>query len=276
VSVRSEQSVRLIVRRRTGPPLRFVPPRWDGKEASDPFGAALELHADRRMLIVATAAATLLYGGGTLFAISARVAPIAPAMRELPVVQALPPPAPPTAPPPLEEPHPVQPRRLRHAAAPPPPAQASQVLTRASDGPVDLSGFSIATGHAATYGGGYTSGNGTNRGAVASNAARTLPHPARTSGPSQERAAQPARRDWSCGWPEDAQETDLRETRVIVKVDVSADGDPTAVQVQGGALAGFEEAARRCALSEQYRPALDVVGKRVPGETPLLLVHFVR
>jgi protein TonB len=269
-------SARLILRRRTGPPLRFVPPRWDAKEASDPFGAALELHADRRMLIVATAAATLLYGGGTIFAISARVGAIAPTTQtELPVVQALPPAPPPTPPPPLEEPHPVQPRRLRRAAAPPPPAEASQVLTRAPDAPIDLSSFTIATGHAATYGGGYTSGNGTNHGPVSSpNVART-PHPAR-AGAGQARAAQPARRDWSCGWPEDAQETDLRETRVIVKVDVSADGDPTAVEVQGGALSGFGDAARRCALSEQYRPALDATGRRVPGQTPLLMVHFVR
>ncbi len=170
----------------------------------------------------------------------------------------------------------MQPRRLRHAAPPPPPAEASQVVTRPADGPVDLSGFSIATGHAAMYGGGYTSGNGTNRNAVTSNAARTVPHPARASGPSQAREAQPARRDWSCGWPEDAQESDLREARVTVKVDVSADGDPTGVQVQGSALGGFGEAARHCALSEQYRPALDAAGHRVAGETPLLLVHFLR
>jgi protein TonB len=267
-------SARPILRRRTGPPLRFVPPRWDASEAHDPFGAALELHADRRTLLAATLAAAVLYGGVTVFAIFARVQIATPAARvELPVVEALPPP-PPNLPPPLEAPRPVQPRRARHAA-PPPPAEAAQVLTRAAEGPVDLSSFSIATGHAQTYAGGLTSANGTSH--VASpNAARTVPRAARPGAPSQARAAEPARKDWSCGWPAEAEETDLRETRVIVKVDVSADGDATAAQVQGSALGGFGEAARRCALSEQYRPALDAAGHRVAGETPLLMVHFVR
>ena len=148
------------------------------------------------------------------------------------------------------------------------------MVTRAADAPVDLSSFSIATGHAQTYAGGLTSANGTSH-LASPNAARTLPRAARTA-PSQARAAQPARKDWSCGWPAEAEETDLRETRVIVKVDVSADGDATAAQVQGSALSGFAEAARRCALSEQYRPALDATGRRIAGETPLLMVHFVR
>ncbi len=267
-------NTRPILRRRTGPALRFVLPRWDASEARDPFGAALELHADRRTLLVATIASALVYGGVTVFAISARLPTAAPqAHVEIPVVEALPPP-PPNVPPPPEEPPPPQPRRPRRAAAPPPPAEASQVLTRAADGPVDLSSFSIATGHAQTYGGGLTSSNGTSHVAVPA-AART-PRVVRNTGPSQARAAQPARKDWSCGWPAEAQDTDLRETRVIVKVDVSPDGDPTAAQVQGSALAGFGEAARRCALSEQYRPALDATGRRIAGETPLLMVHFVR
>jgi len=269
-------SSRPIVRRRTGPALRFVPPRWEALEASDPFGAALELHEDRRTLAVAAFAALILYGGAVIFTISAHVALQAspPVRTELPVVQALPPPPAPAQP--REEP-PVQPRRVRHAAAPPPPAEASQVITRAADEPVDLSSFSIATGHAQTYAGGYTAANGTSHTAVSSpNAGRTLPHANRSPGPSLARTAQPARRDWSCGWPDDAQQTDLRETRVTVEVEVSADGDPTAAQVQGGAVAGFAEAARRCALSEQYRPALDASGRRIAGPTPLLLVHFVR
>jgi protein TonB len=265
---------RPILRRRTGPRLRFVPPRWTGTEARDPFGAALELHADRRTQLAAAVAAALVYGGATIFAISAKVPQPPPTRIEIPVVEALPPPPAAPSPPPEEAP-PVQPRRVRRATPPPAPAQASQVVTQAADAPVDLSSFSIATGHAESYAGGYTAGIGTSHSAVSSpNAARSAPRPARAA--SLARTAQPARKDWSCGWPDAAQETDLRETRVAVRVDVSADGDPISAAVQGVPLAGFGEAARHCALSEQYRPALDAAGHRVMGQTPLLLVHFVR
>jgi protein TonB len=229
-------------------------------------------------MAIAALGALLLYGGAVYLTMAAHVAleVTPPVHTELPVVQALPPPPPPPAPQPKEEAAPVQPRRVRRVA-PPPPAEASQVITRSSDEPVDLSSFSIATGHAAVFAGGYTAANGTSHSAVsAPNAGRALPRASRSGSPSLAREAQPARRDWSCAWPDDAQQTDLRETRVTVKVAVSADGDPSAVEVQGGALAGFAEAARRCALSEQYRPALDAGGRRIAGDTPLLSVHFVR
>jgi len=262
------------LRRRTGPPLRFVPPRLEPTEARDPFGAALELRTDRSTRLAAAVATAFFYGGVTLFSLSARLPPPAPRHVELPVIEALPPaPSPPPLPPP-ETPRPPEPRRARRAP-PPSPAQASQVLTRAADQPVDLSNFTIATGHAETYAGGYTAGNGTNRTAVAAPvAARSAPRPGRIS--SLARQAQPTRKDWTCGWPDSAQETDLRETRVAIRVSVSPDGDATGAAVQGSALAGFAEAARRCALSEQYRPALDATGHRVAGETPLLVVHFIR
>jgi protein TonB len=152
------------------------------------------------------------------------------------------------------------------------------VLTRAEDvaAPADFTDFSIATGHAESFAGGYTSGNGTSHTAVTSpvTAARK---PAPNPRPSSlARLAEPLRKDWSCGWPEEAIDSDLRETRVAVRVAVGRDGDAQGVQVQGAAMSGFLEAARRCALDEQYRPALDVEGHRVEGETGLLIVHFVR
>lgn len=95
-------------------------------------------------------------------------------------------------------------------------------------------------------------------------------------GPSLARRAEPARRDWRCSWPPEADSSDLRETRVAVTVKVSEDGDPLAAAVQGEALPGFGEAARLCAMAESFKPALDAAGKRIESETGLLVVHFVR
>jgi protein TonB len=266
------------LRRHFGPPLRFNVTRWVTGEAQDPFGAVFRFHADRRTLVTASGLAFLIYGGliaaALLSPASTNVGP-AP-KREIPVIVAAPPPPPPVPPAPAvarEVPPPnAAPRPHRSVA----PAEASKVITRAEspDAPADFSSFAIATGQGNVYAGGFTSSKGTSKSAVL---AQPTPHnQGRTSAPSQARHPEPVRRDWTCGWPEEANATDLRETRVAVKVQVSPDGDPLSADVEGASLPGFAEAARQCALGESFRPALDPLGKRIAGETGLLIVHFVR
>ena len=263
-------------RRHLGPPLRFAVARWVAAEAQDPFASVFRFHRDRQTLIWAAGLSLLVYGGVVSFAILSPSAPPAPVKREVPVIVAAPPPPPPAQPVPQEAPPPPPRAVMRAKRAVSPPAQAAQVITRADspDTPADFSNFAIATGHGDVYAGGYTSSKGTNKTAVL---AQPTPHAqGRAAAPSQAHQAEPLRRDWSCAWPDEAEGTDLRETRVAVKVQVSQDGDPLSADVQGQTMPGFAEAARRCALAESFKPALDPLGRHVAGEHGLLVVHFVR
>lgn len=271
---------RKVQRKRVGPPLRFPLPRWQGTEVADPFGQVFRFHADRGTLLRASLLAFVIYGGAVAAAVfsprAQRVGP--PPKQEIPVVTMAPPPPPPPAEQPIDEPPPPpRPTRVRRAAAPAPPAQASQVLTRQdSSAPADFGDFAIATGHGDVYAGGYTASNGTSRGAVTAPPGPPQRTAGRSAAPSQARGAAPIRRDWTCAWPEAAIDSDLRETRVAVRVAISVDGEATDATIEGQALPGFAEAARRCALAESYRPALNERGERVASQTGLLVVHFLR
>lgn len=268
-------------RRRLGPPLRFPAPRWQGLEGEDPFRGVFNLHGNRRAVWAASLLAALLYGGSIVFALvspqaTSRGDAQAVVVTAIPVITTAPvPPPKPLLQPAVDEPAPP-PRARVHRAAPA-AAQASQVLTQRPDSaPADFSAFVIATGHGDTYAGGYTAGKGTSREAISAPSATAAGRAPPRAAPSQARAAEPIRRDWTCAWPDEAQESDLHETRVAVRVQVSPDGEASAAEVEGQTLPGFAEAARRCALGEQYRPALDAAGRRVAGQTTLLVVHFVR
>jgi protein TonB len=156
-------------------------------------------------------------------------------------------------------------------------AQAGKVITRAAEpsGPLDLSGFDLVTGKSETFAGGFTASAGTSAKAVLDPRAAA---DGKGEGPpvSLARPAQPGRHDWACSWPEDAQAGDQRDARVSIRVNVSPDGSPEGVDIVNSPAAAFAEAARRCALSEQYKPALDSSGHRTRGVTSLFLVHFLR
>jgi hypothetical protein len=83
----------------------------------------------------------------------------------------------------------------------------------------------------------------------------------------------PARKAWGCPWPHSSS---LRRVRVLLSVQVGADGVATAVDVLGADDPTFVEAARLCAMEELYLPALDDHGVARPGTTPPFSILFKR
>ncbi len=168
---------------------------------------------------------------------------------------------------PPAEPEPPPPPRRQKAA---PSAEAGKVVAAAVDPnqPVDMTSFTMPVGKSDAYAGGFTAPTGTSTVAVAE-----APR-ARPSG--KARAAGPARRDWSCPWPEEEQSGELHDASVHIRIHVSADGHARAVDVLDTPKESFAAAARTCALSEPFRPELDDAGHPVAGLTPPISVHFVR
>jgi protein TonB len=201
----------------------------------------------------------------------------APARREIPIVMAAPPPVPPA---PAVPPPPKRAQARRAPATPrPAAAQAAKVVTVAHDPnkPLDFTGFDMVTGDSTAYAGGFTASKGKSKTAVAEPTAKAEGVAKKVvRGPSQAKPPGPSREDWACAWPEEAQESDLRDARVSVKVGVDRDGAPESVQIIASPAASFAEAARQCAMGEQYRAALDDDGHHIAGTTPLFVVHFVR
>jgi len=174
-------------------------------------------------------------------------------------------PPPEESPPPEPEP-PPPPRRPKAAAS----AEAGKVVAAAVDPsqPVDMTSFSMPVGKSDAYAGGFTAPTGTSTVAVA--------EPPRVRSAGKARAAGPARRDWSCPWPEEEQSGELHDASVHIRIHVGADGHARAVDVLDTPKESFAAAARACALSEPFRPELDEGGHPVAGLTPPISVHFVR
>jgi protein TonB len=187
---------------------------------------------------------------------------------------------PPSPPPPAEVLPPPRPQVVRRAP-PPAAAQAGRVVTTPVDPnkPLDLTQFDMPVGKSEAYAGGFTAPSGTSKVAVndpRANARGVVGGTGTTPGGSLARAAAPARRDWSCPWPEEEQSSDLRETRVSVRVEVDRDGRAQSVDVLSSPTPAFATAARTCARSERFATAHDDAGRNVPGTIPSLSIHFVR
>jgi len=176
---------------------------------------------------------------------------------------------PPEPAPPPPEPEPPPPRRPRPTST---AAQAGKVVTAVPDAnqPVDLTSFSMPVGTSDSYAGGFTAPGG------ASAVAVTERPPVRPPRGGKARPAGPARRDWSCPWPDEETSGDLHDVSVRIRVQVGVDGRARSVDVLDGARASFADAARACALAEPFRPELDDAGRAVVGATPQFAVHFVR
>jgi hypothetical protein len=252
-------------------------PRGVIETGTGPFEGVLRLDRTGTWRPVAAVALAVGIHAG-LYAFALRIPPPRPvAPRQIPIVMAAPPPPKPPAEPP-KPPEPRPPPEARHVRnKPPPPAQAAKVVRRAPEPsqPLDFTGFDMVTGDGTTYAGGYTSAKGTNKAPVAD--ANPKPHaPPAPPHVSEARLPGPAREDWSCAWPDDAAESELRDARVSVRVDVDRDGAPKSAHVVASPAPSFAQAAEVCAMSEQYRAGLDDYGHRTPGTTPIFVVHFIR
>ena len=173
-------------------------------------------------------------------------------------------------PPPLEEPPPEPPPPPRPRSRAPAPAAAGKVVAALPDAnqPVDMTSFTMPVGTSDAYAGGFTAPAGVSAAAV--------PQAPRVRPSDKARAASPARRDWSCPWPEEEQSSDLHDAAVRIRIHVGVDGRASGVDVLESPKDSFATAARGCALSEPFRPELDDAGHPVAGLTPPILVHFVR
>ena len=175
--------------------------------------------------------------------------------------------------------------------APPPPAQAAKVLTQKDDPDKieDLTGNTIVSGEGTAAFGqqsaagkgdkpvlnpaasltGVPGGTGTSKGPP--------PPPPQPTGPDLSRVARPASGgNWSCPFPPEADADQIDDARAMVIATVRADGTPLSVTIVSDPGHGFGRAARTCALTQKYLPALDRTGQSIPGTTPPIGVTFRR
>jgi len=171
------------------------------------------------------------------------------------------------APPSAPEPPPEQP-----PSEPPPAAQAAQVVAAAASAQAAPS-FTVASGSGSSYAGGTTSAQGS---------AKQANHTGQVgvgtgTGLSRAQAAQLKTRSPPCGWPDEAEESDLEEAFVTMRVSLHADGSVADVQVLTDPGYGFAKRSEWCARSRmKFEPARDASGAAVAGSTPPLRVRFVR
>ncbi len=257
---------------------------------SDPFWRLSKL--DKRMERVALIAAVIALGAHTavagamvlassgMFSWASRVRTQLHDKRVVEIeieMQREEPPPPQPSQPALPEPasaRPVAP--ARRAAVPAAAAQTAAVLTRQVDPnePVDLTN-TFVTGGASSYAGGVSERGGTSAIAVRDANARAF-----GVGVGPVDRSRPARladsTEWQCPWPAEAEAEQIDDASILVRVRVSATGEPTTVEVVNDPGHGFAREARRCAMRKRYLPALDSAGNPVVGGTNSLNIHFAR
>lgn len=174
------------------------------------------------------------------------------------------------------------------ASTPPAPAQAGQTLTAPDNGPSDgVADFTMLQGAGSGYAGGTTASDGTSQKAVRGpaspegrpDAPRAAPvAPPKPSAPARNlsRPALPASGDWNCShlFPSDPEAGN--HAIVVIVVTVRPDGTPRSIGVMQDPGHGFGAAARSCALSQRYAPALDRDGQPTTASTPPITVRFTR
>ncbi len=196
------------------------------------------------------------------------------------------PPQEPPEPPPERVPGPNPPARsaapARPARAePPPPARAGRILAHEPDplAPVDMTASTFVVGEAAAYAGGVTTARGTNETAVRSH--DVAPPPA---APSPLSAGEPDRSApvglptgrWSCPWPTEADDADINEQTVVIRVDVRPDGTVASATLVDDPGHGFGTAALACARRARFTPARDERGQPIASRSPPVRVRFHR
>ena len=148
----------------------------------------------------------------------------------------------------------------------------------------DVADFTLAQGNADAYAGGTTAATGveTTPGREPSAAAPAVPTSTQAPPPKGapavdlSRAASAGNAEWSCShlFPSDADAPDTAAVRV--SVDVRPDGTPVQVNIVSDPGHGFGAAARRCAMSQRFQPALGLDGRAIAGRTPPFIVRFRR
>jgi periplasmic protein TonB len=158
-------------------------------------------------------------------------------------------------------------------------AQAATVVAQGpeSDAPVDLTAGAIVTGAATAYAGGLTTSNGTSTSAVGQSPAAASSQQA-TSPVALDRSSPVslATESWSCPWPREADAEQIDEQTVVLRVVVTADGDPENATVLSDPGHGFGPAALDCAMRTRFTPARDPKGNSMRASSPPIRVRFTR
>lgn len=145
--------------------------------------------------------------------------------------------------------------------------------------PVDLGDQGFVTGTGRTYAGGYTAHSGTNAAPVPTPivdpGAKAQPAPAGHE-PDRSRPVGLTDDDWSCPWPHEADDREVDEQTVVIRVDVRADGSVESAKVVTDPGFGFGPAAVSCALRTRFLPAFDRQGVAVRSNSPPIRVRFTR
>jgi len=81
---------------------------------------------------------------------------------------------------------------------------------------------------------------------------------------------------WDCPWPPRGSKSAVTQMKVHVKVTVTAEGNPTDVEVLDDPGLDFGMYAKSCALTQRYVPARDAQGKPAAGVTQSFAVLFDR
>jgi protein TonB len=158
-------------------------------------------------------------------------------------------------------------------------AEAANVIARApeSTAPVDLTADAFVTGTATAYAGGVTTPTGTSSSPVAGAPAQREPHPA-TASTTLDRSTPVSlpTESWSCPWPREADAEQIDEQTVILRVVVTADGNPERATVLSDPGHGFGPAALACALRTHFTPARGSKGAPIRATSPPIRVRFTR
>jgi periplasmic protein TonB len=194
-----------------------------------------------------------------------------------------PPPAPKAAPKLKDDPYDQPP-------PPPTPAKAAAVLTQKEDPDKveDLTGNTVVTGDGtATYGQQSAAGTG-DKPVLSPHASLTGVPGGKGTGPAPPPPPPPPSVDlskaantigssnWNCPFPPEADADQIDQALVNIVVTVRPDGTPVSVNVVSDPGHGFGRAARMCALSRRYTPALDRSGTPIAAATPPIRVRFTR
>ena len=146
------------------------------------------------------------------------------------------------------------------------PAAAEAVMTH--DAPLDLTSDTIVSGEARVSPGGPSASSGTRTAPAAKDAQPAVADRSRTVTLESD--------DWSCAWPSTAQGEVVDEQKVVIKVEVGADGRVINAAIVRDEKGGFGDAALACARRTRFVPARDRDGQPLRAWSPPIEVRFER
>jgi protein TonB len=136
--------------------------------------------------------------------------------------------------------------------------------------PIDFEGVPAGVEYGTGPGNGVP--GGVAGGVVGPSAPQRAPDPSDKSAPASLAGSS----SWNCAFPPEADAEGVDQASVTLQVSVNAEGKATAATILSDPGHGFGRAARQCALTRSYKPALDAEGKPAAGKTPPIRVRFSR